>query len=184
MQYIDDVVEYFNYLCTQHPLLLHADTVGQRVFEVRDLDDAFGALRTGAKEKDYLVRLVLPTMELRAQGNNALKAYQWGLMVMKYHGRRDTTDGSVLDAIAASEKVADEMLERIVSDSRNGYALFGNSIDSAEDLKATGEVLLRLLDTSYSGVFVLFEFTTFRKMISTSTADCDAVAWLDDGLTT
>ena len=65
MNYLDDIISYFKYLCTQHVLLLHSDNVGSRVFEVRDLDAAFGALRTGVKEKDFLVRFILPTISLR-----------------------------------------------------------------------------------------------------------------------
>ena len=38
VNYIDEVISYFRYLCIQHPLLLHGDIVGSRVFEVRDLD--------------------------------------------------------------------------------------------------------------------------------------------------
>jgi len=183
MQYLDDVVDYFRYLCTQHPDLLHSDTVGQRVFEVRDLDEAFGALRSGAKEKACLVRLILPTMDLRSESNNARLAYQLGLLVAKYHGRREVLDADTIEAIAASEKIAGEILERVVSDSRNGHSLFGSSVDQASDLKATGEVLLRLMDGTYSGVLFMFEFTTFRKIYSQVTVDCDGITWLDGGLT-
>ena len=91
MQYIDDAIDYFKYLCEQHPALLHDDDSGGRVFDVRDLDNAFGGLRTGMKEKSFAVHLVLPTMDYRHEvGNNARKAYQFGLLVAKYHGRRDT----------------------------------------------------------------------------------------------
>lgn len=180
MFYLDDIVAYFRYLCEQHPLLLHADTVGARVFEVRDLDNAFGALRTGMKEKDFAVRLVLPSIEYHSEANNARKHYQLGLLVAKYHGRRETTDTDVIDAMTESERVADEFLERIVSDSRNGYPLFRSSVDQVDDLKPTMEVLPALFDGSYSGVLLLFEFSLWRKIISTA---CDPVLWGDDGLT-
>lgn len=184
MHYIDDAIDYFKNLCVQHPQLLHDDDAGGRVFDVRDLDGAFGALRTGMKEKSYSVRLVLPTMEYRHEvGNNARKAYQMGLMVAKYHGRRDMLDSDVIGAIADAEKVADEFLERMISDSRNGYDLFRYSIDQIDNLKPTAEVVLNLFDGSYSGVFVMFEFWVWRKTNSVSTGDCDAVAWEDGGLT-
>lgn len=180
MNYLDDVVAYFKYLCEQHPDLLHDDATGSRVFEVRDLDGAFGALRTGMKEKDFAVRLVLPSMEYHTEANNARKAYQFGLLVAKYHGRREMTDTDVIGAIAAAERVGDDFLERIVSDSRNGYDLFRSSVDQVADLKATTEVVTPLFDGSYSGVLLMFEFTVFRKIISTA---CSPVAWADGGLT-
>jgi hypothetical protein len=180
MFHLDDIVSYFKYLCEQHPLLLHADTAGARVFEVRDLDNAFGALRTGVKEKDFLVRLVLPTVEYRTEANNARKHYQLGLLVAKYHGRREVTDTDTIDAIAAAERVADDMLERVVSDSRNGYPLFRSSVDQVSDLKPTLEFVPALFDGSYSGVLLLFEFAPARKIIST---ECNPVAWVDEGLT-
>lgn len=184
MKYIDDAIDYFRYLCEQHPDLLHDDESGGRVFDVRDLDSAFGALRTGMKEKAYAVRLVLPTMDYRHEvGNNARKVYQFGLLVAKYHGRREALDGDVIAAISDSEKVVDEILERMVSDSRNGYELFRYSIDQIDNMKPTAEVMLNLFDGSYSGVFVMFEFAVWRKISSTSSVDCEAVGWIDGGLT-
>lgn len=181
MVFLADIVEYFSYLSTQHPALLHTDTAGARVFEIRDLDNAFGALRTGMKEKDYAVRLVLPSAEYRSEANNARKIYQFGLLVAKYHGRRDMTDADVIEAISAAERVAEDFLERIVSDSRNGLPLFGSSVDQVDNLKATLEVVSALFDGSYSGVLLLFELSPMRKIISTA---CDPVAWEDGGLST
>lgn len=184
MQWIDNAIDYFRYLCEQHPDLLHDEAVGLRVFEVRDLEEAFGALRTGIKPKAFAVRLVLPSMSYRGEGNNARKKYQFGLLVAKSHGKRDTLDADVIAAIAAAEKITDEILERMVSDSRNGYALFLYSIDQTDNLAATGEVVLNVFDGTYSGILTMFEFEVFRKMVSTSSDGCDAVGWLDGGLTT
>jgi hypothetical protein len=180
MVFLDDIVAYFTYLSAQHPDLLHADTAGERVFEVRDLDNAFGALRTGIKEKDFAVRLVLPTAEFHTEANNTRKVYQIGLLVAKYHGRRDVTDSGVIEAISDAERVAEDFLERIVSDSRNGLPLLGHSVDQVENLKATLEMLPSLFDGSYSGVLLMFELAPWRKVISTA---CDPVAWEDGGLT-
>lgn len=180
MNYLDDIIAYFKYLCTQHPLLLHSDTVGSRVFEVRDLDAAFGALRTGAKEKDFLVRFVLPTITIRRYDNNAWKVYQCGLVVLKYHGKRDVEDQDTIDAIAAAEQVADDFLGRMVSDSRNGYGLFGHSLDNPDNLEASQEVLTFQLDSTYSGVLLMFNLPIFRVLNSTA---CSPAAWIDDGLT-
>jgi hypothetical protein len=180
MAHLTDLVNYFRYLCTQHPLLLHTDAAGHRVFEVRDLEAAFSAIRTGIKEKDFAVRLLLPTVEYRSEANNMRKQYQLGLLVAKYHGRRETTDADVIEAITDAERVAEDFLERIVSDSRNGYWLFAYSVDQVDNMKPTLEVLPALFDGSYSGVLLLFEMAPWRKIISTA---CDPVAWVDGGLT-
>lgn len=180
MQFINDAIDYFHYLCTQHPLLAHADTVGSRVFEVRDLEDAFGALRTGMKEKTYAVRLVLPSVKYRTEANGARKSYQFGLLVAKYHGRRETADSDVTDAMADSERVAEDFLERMVSDSRNGHPLFGYSADQVDNMEVTAEFLPMLFDGSYSGIMMLFQFEPYRKINSQA---CDPIAWVDGGLT-
>ena len=184
MNFIKEVIDYFRYLSTQHPLLLHDDAAGSRVFEVRDLENTFGALRSGAKEKDFLVRFVLPTLTMKRYDNNAWKVYQTGLLVLKHHGKREIEDADVIAAMKAAEQVADEFVERMVSDSRNGYALFGNALDNVDNLHLTGEFVTFQLDSTYSGVLIMFDLPVFRKMISTDTADCDAVAWADGGLTT
>ena len=183
MNYIEEIIDYFRYLCTKHPLLLHDDASGSRVFEVRDLEAAFGAMRTGVKEKDFLVRFILPTMSLRDYDNNAWKVYQAGLVVLKYHGKRETEDADVIAALKAAEKVADEFTERMICDSRAGYGLFGRSLDKVQNLNVTSEFLTFSLDSTYSGVLVMFDLPTFRKISSTDTVHCDAVAWLDGGLT-
>jgi len=184
VNFIKEVIDYFRYLSTQHPLLLHDDAAGSRVFEVRDLENTFGALRSGAKEKDFLVRFVLPTLTMKRYDNNAWKVYQTGLLVLKYHGKRDIEDADVITAMKAAEQVADEFVERMVSDSRNGYALFGNALDNVDNLHLTGEFVTFQLDSTYSGVLIMFDLPVFRKIISTDTVDCDAVAWADGGLTT
>lgn len=181
MNFIEEVIAYFRYLSIQHPLLLHADTVGSRVFEVRDLDNAFGALRTGAKEKDFLVRFVLPTMTMRRYDNNAWKVYQAGLLVLRHHGKREIEDADVIAAMSAAEQVADDFVSRMVSDSRNGYELFGGSVDNVDNLHVQAEFVTFQLDSTYSGVLVMFDLPVFRTLSSTL---CDATAWLDDGLTT
>lgn len=180
MNYIEEIIAYFKYLCEQHPLLLHTDTVGERVFEVRDLDNAFGALRTGAKEKNFLVRFVLPTITERRYDNNAWKVYQAGLLVLKYHGKRETVDNDIIEALDAAEQVSDDFIARIVSDSRNGYELFGSALDNVDNLHVQAEFLTFQLDGTYSGILAMFDLPVFRTLSSTL---CDAVVWEDGGLT-
>jgi hypothetical protein len=182
-QYLADIVAYFKYLCTQHPLLLHTDATGDRIFEVRDLEDAFGSLRSTARAKSYVVRFVFPTMGLTRDHDGARKSYELGLLILKWHGKKESEDADVVAAMSAAETVADDIIERIVTDSRQGYGLFEYGIDNPDNLNLQGEFIQRSLDGSYSGVLYMFRFDTPRKLSSLSATDCAAVEWLDGGVT-
>lgn len=177
MLYIADVVQYFQYLCEQHPELLHADEAGQRVFEVRQLEEAERDPRTGIKEKDFLVRLVLPTTELSDQTGNAVKTYEVGLLIAKYHGAREADPADWIAAMSAAERIGDEFVTRMVADSRAGNPLFFGRADMVGGLGVTSEFLMQVGDTSYSGVLLIFRMSTFRCL------DPDDTDWVDDALT-
>lgn len=178
MQYLSNLVTYFRYLCEQHPQLLHAETSGQRVFEVRAYEEAFGDFRTAAAEKGYAVRLILPTFAYQGDGNQAAKRYQVGLLVARYYSRREDSKTEVVAAMSDAETVGDAFLARIVADSRNGHPLFHYTADDAGALQVTGDFLDFQGDGAYAGVLYLFEFSTFRGL----DAAC-GVVWADGGLT-
>ena len=162
MLFLDDLVDYFRGLCEAHPDLLHDEASGSRVFEVRNLEDAFSDIRTGSKEKGYIVRMALPTMTLRDQSDNGIKGYQIGLLFAKWHGTRDATKTNIIGAMADAERVADSFITQIVMDSRNGHPLFYGQADRAGNLSLQGDMMMNLGDGSYSGVFYLIEFGVFR----------------------
>lgn len=174
---IDTIADYFKYLCTQHPALQHSDAAGQQVFEVLPLEESFSALRSAIKPKDYLVRLLLPTFAYTNDGNNALKKYEVGLMVVKYHGARTDTD--ILAVLAAAETVADNLIARYLHDSRNGYAAFQYLNNTPRDIDAQGEVLHKVIDGAYSGVQIIFSLTVTRK----TALSCQTIVWPDNGTT-
>lgn len=176
---IADIVSYFRYLCEQHPLLLHSDAVGQRVYEVRGLEEAFASIRTTAKPKDYLVRFLMPTMVLNAgaDADHTRKDYQVGLLVLYYHSGREEGGNEVVEAVNASEQVADQMIARLLSDSRDGYAPFQYLNSTPQALDLSGEVVLRVLDGAYSGVLYLFSLKTTRNV----RPECQPASWVDGG---
>lgn len=178
MLYLSDVVAYFRYLCEQHPSLLHTETTGERVFEVLPLEEAFSALRAGAKEKDYLVRLLLPQISLSNQGENAAKGYEVSLLVLRYHGTREATKSGIVAALSNAEQVADNFFQRMVLDSRAGHPLFLGRADQASGLNMSGECVMNVMDGAYSGVLYSFFIATFRCL----TGDFD-VPWEDGGAT-
>lgn len=161
-QYLSDAVSYFKTLCELHPDLLHSETSGQRVFEVVAYEEAFGDFRTGAKEKSYFVRFILPSMRFDASGNNARKMYQAGLMVGKYYSTREDDKTAKVTAWSDAERVADDFIARMVDDSRNGNALFFNTIDNPANLNLQGDFLDVQGDGSWAAVLYMFDFGTFR----------------------
>lgn len=178
--YLTDFVEYFAYLCTQHPDLLHQEATGERVFEVVAYEDAFSDFRTAAQEKAFFVRLILPTMRFERQGANARKVYQAGLMVGRYYSRREDLKAEMVEAWSDAERVADDFVARMVADSANGYALFGGTADSIDRLNLTGDFLDVQGDGSWAAVLYMFDVGTFRCVDPNG---AEYAEWEDGGLT-
>lgn len=178
MKYIKDFADYIEYLCQQHPLLLHNNTT-RRIFEVSTYDEAFGDFKTSAPEKNYFARLILPTMSISQDMDNAWKTYQFGLMVGKFYSNREDGKAGQMTAFKDSEKVADELIARMVMDSRNGHPLFGGTIDNPDNLNLQGDFFAFSGDGAYASTLYLFEFSTHR-FIDT---DCQTIVWGDGGLT-
>ncbi len=177
-KYITDVVDYFKNLCVQHPLLAHSETTGSRIFEVVAYDEAFGDFKTGAKEKSYFVRFILPTMKWENKDNNAHKRYQCGFIVGKYYSTKEDLKTVKVTAWAEAERSADDFVARMVYDSREGHALFNSTIDLVENAQLQGDFMDVQGDGSYAAVMYLFEFGTFRCIEPTG-SDFVAAGWLD-----
>lgn len=161
-KYLSDIVSYFQNLCVQHPDLAHAETTGDRVFEVVAYEDAFSDFRTAGQEKSYFVRLLLPTMTFKPEGNNARKMYQCGLMVGRYYSTREDQKAEMTAAWSASERIADDFMARIAMDSRAGHALFNHTVDSVDSLDMNADFLPAQGDGSFAAVLYTFTFGVFR----------------------
>jgi len=176
--YLSAYADYFRYLCTQHPEVLHSELSGHRAFEVKPMEEAFSDIRTGANTKGVIVHLMLPAITYGAdQGGNARKVYEFGLLVAKYHGSRESSKKTILDAMSAAERIADELVARMVGDSRAGVGLFSYGLDNPDNLALSGEFVTLEGDASYSGVVYTFKVPAWRCL------DVADVAWLDAGTT-
>lgn len=162
MNYLAEVVAYFKTLCMQHPTLLHLDTVGSRVFEVVAYDEAFSDFRTASEEKQYFVRLLLPTISLSNQNNNARKVYQLGLMVAKYYSRREDAQTEKVVAMSAAEHVADDLIAYVMEDARGNTGPFAYMLNHVEELGLTGDFLDTIGDGSYAGVLYMLDLPVWR----------------------
>ena len=177
--YLSDFVAYFENLCVQHPDLQHDEATGERVFEVVAYEEAFGDFKTAGQEKTFFVRFILPTMQFRDQGDNARKVYQMGLMVGRYYSRREDGRTEMVEAWSDAERVADDFIARMVTDSRNGYALFSNSVDKVGNMNIAGDFWEAQGDGSFCAVLYMFEVGNYRCIEGD-----DVVDWADGGLTT
>ena len=175
---LESIVAYFRYLCAQHPDLQHSEEAGQRIFEVKNIEEAFGDFRGGGQEKTYFVRFILPTMRMERWGDNARKIYQCGLMVGCYHSRKEAISDALTSAQSQAERVADDFIARMVADSRKKYPLFaGGTADNVDALNLQGDFHNSQGDGSYGAVLYLFDIGVFRCLTSQTTG----AAWLDQG---
>lgn len=176
--YLNDVVNYFKGLAENHPELLHNEASGSRVYEVIAYEEAFGDFRTAASEKGYFMRFILPTLKWDGHQNNAHKKYQIGLMVGKWYSTREDVKTVKIDCWSDSEKVLDDIIARMVYDSREGHAVFNHSADSVDALDLSGDYMDHQGDGSYAAVMYLFNIGAFR-CIDSEGSEFQAVGWLD-----
>lgn len=176
MIFIDTYRKYFEWQAENHPALLHSDT--RRVFQMVGIEEAMGDFRTGAKEKDFILRGINYYYTIGDDGGHETRKYATGgFIVAKYFSNRNDLKG-MNDALAASEQVMDEIIEKIIADSKNGHPLWGYSLNSRQQFAV--QDALYVGDGCYAGRRCIFPFNNFWRNCITH---ADAPAWLDDGVT-
>jgi hypothetical protein len=172
-----EYVNYFKYLCTQHPLIQHAEAQHQDAFAVIDIEE-LGEFRTKIKTKDLVFRLINYTNRV---GQNSTgqeyKQLQGGFMILDYFSiRKEGADG-LQAALDRSEGVADQFIERMILDSREGITLFSHSLDSQQNFTIETAIGVSS-DGSYAGWLILFDFDYFFTVCADNRA-----GWLDGAVT-
>lgn len=162
-------IDYGRELAEKHTAILHADAQNRKAFQVIDVEEAFGDIKslTG----DVAVRWFIPTYNIPDPGGSPQKIYQAGFLILAKHSRGNTD--AYIDAIVKAEQIADQFLTRIRHDSQEDSLLFLGGQDSLEDMSITGIPMKGGLDTSYSGWVV-----TLRVM-SPFEQDCIGSNWSD-----
>lgn len=170
--------KYFRHQCVNHPDLLHADAAGSRVFQLIDVEEALGDFRSGAKEKGYIFRLVNYTYQVGDNGNHeTLKEVQGGFLVAKHFSSRKTGTTDYYTAVQNSERITDDIIEKMFADSRNGHPLWHSSLDSRQQITVQPQTLNT---DSYTGWLVIFRWWyPFRDCITSE----EAPDWGDGGKT-
>ena len=167
---------YLSYLAANHPDLRHSEQDGGRVFAMMNIEEATSDLRGAATEKGFIMRGFHYTYRAAHDGDGR-KSIQGGFMVAKSFSSRSEGRSSFFAAMDSSEQVIDELIERMVSDSRAGHPLFLHSLDSDQTFivrprPAVGD--------NYAGWFCTFDFYNHFRVCLTDQA---APGWLDGGQT-
>lgn len=167
---------YLQHQAENHPDLLHSDTDGQRVFAMMNIEEAVSDLRGAASEKGYMMRGFHYTYSVSDDGDGR-KFLQGGFMIAKSFSARSAGSSSFFTAMDDSERVLDEIIEKMVSDSRAGHPLFLHSLDSAQSINVRPRPYV---GDSYAGWFCTFDFFNYFRVCITDDA---APAWADGGQT-
>ena len=165
---------YFRHQATAHPLLLHTDA--QPVYEMIGIDEDYGDLRSKANPNGYAMRAIEFSYQAGQDGSGILrKVIRGAFMVAKIYSPRNDSSADYITAMNAAQTIVDNIIEKMIRDSRNGHPLFGYSIDSTQDFQVAPT--LRPGDGAYAGWECVF---TIRPLFPQA---CDTVGWTDSGLT-
>jgi hypothetical protein len=164
---------YFKYLCTIHPDLLHEDVEGKSVFALATLEEALGNTRSINVEKGILFSLLEPTMRLTDnEGEQPRQTIEAGFIIAKCCNTRSVGSQDYLNAIDVCERIALDYATKIVADSQAGHPLFSYSINTLEELKWTASLVNNIGDGSYAGLLCLFEYnTSFNNCLDAHTSE-------------
>lgn len=172
----DTYRKYFEHQATAHPDLQHG--TGGNVFATINVEEALGDFRAGAKEKGFIFRLINYFFSIGDNGaHETRKEINGGFIIAHYHSPRTGGVEQIYEALRKSEKVGDEIIEKMITDSRNGHPLFGRSFDSNQDVTAQP---VTSVGDNYSGYRYIFKFSNHWRNCITA---AEAPAWTDGGTT-
>ena len=179
----DTYRKYFLHQAIHHPDLAHQPD-RDRVFEIIDVEEALGDLRTSAKEKDFIMRLLMYTYELNDNYTEDINKYMHGgFIIAKHHSHRKDGKNGFYEAMRLSEKVVDEIIDKMIGDSRNGHPLFYYSLNTAQNIQVAP--LRHAGDIGFSGWLCTFRIASwFPHCLAKGITDAEHVpAWTDGGIT-
>lgn len=180
MTFEDLYIKYFRHQAVNHPDLLHQEQEGSRVFDVVDIEEGMlTGIRSGLLPGQYAMRLFHYTYRINRPGAELLKFIQGGFLLAKSFSPRNSSDDEYQTALQDAERVTDEIIEKMISDSLNGHPLFYRSLDSDQDINVV-TAPRPTIDGSYAGKICTF---TFAQHWINCIDSLDAPDWLDGGIT-
>lgn len=164
--------QYFEHQAVHHPLLQHREEAP--IFGVIDIEAAFGDFRSSVKEKEFFMRLIQYTYRVGDEGGHEVQKYlQGGFIIGKYYSEKKGGVVAKQAAREASEAVVDQLIVKMLADSKAGHPLFNYSLNSRQNISVQpfeGK-------TSYVGWLCTFSFSVYLPVCE------DNTAWTDGGLT-
>lgn len=168
---------YWLHQAENHPELQHTEE--SKVFEMISIEEAFGDFRMGAKEKSFILRPIFYTYRvgINTQDGQSLKQAQGGYIIAHYYDPRGGGSQAMLDALDKAERVNDQLMEKIIADSRAGHPLWNRSLDSNQNFNSQPVLLTSGL--CYVGYRTVFNFHNAIPLCYPA----EQAEWDDDGLT-
>lgn len=176
MKTIQLYYDYFRHQARTHVDLLHQEAEGQEVFGIIDIEQALGDFRTDIQPKGYMMRLINYTYSIGQRTHEATKELQGGFVIAKqYDPRGDRTLYHA--AMSAAEQVTDDIIGKMILDSRAGHPLFDHYFDDKQDIRVSP--VLATGDGAYCGWMCIFRTPQFFANCFNPNAD----RWTDGGQT-
>lgn len=123
-----------------------------------------------------MMRLINYTYMPSQRTHQATKELQGGFIIAKHFNPRGDHQ-EYLDAMIAAERVMDDIISKMILDSKEGHPLFDNYLDANQDINITP--VLDTGDGTYCGWMCIFRTEQFFANCSTPQPD----RWLDGGTT-
>jgi hypothetical protein len=139
-----------------------------------------GDLRSVAKAKSFIFRLINYTYQIadpQIKGD-VQKHINGGFIIAHHHSARKDGASGFYEAMLKSEKIVDEIIEKMIHDSNTGHPLFNYSLNTPSGVHVQPKIAMG--DSGYSGWLCTFHIANFWRNCITS---LDAPAWGDGGQT-
>lgn len=171
---IEDYRKYFEHQYNSHPAL-NAGAADSSGFQVVSIEEALGEFRSGVKSDQTFMRLVNYSYVVNDNSHEAQKMCQGVFLILKNFSSRAEKSDKYFQAMNDTNIIVDDIISKMMNDSRVGHTLFYNSLNRAEGFSVTPR---EYYGDGCCGWIVSFRFNNFFN-------DCpdNAPAWTDGGVT-
>lgn len=165
-------IDYFEYLCSIHPQLMHSEE--NKVFSVISIEEAFAQFENPGTGRKVFFRLIDLSWRLGNDGGFNYYDCEGGFQLIVFFDKRNEGSSAQLAARSTAEKYATDFATHMMGDSRNGHPLFSSSIDELKDMGWNATPLLNTGDGSYDGLNCTFHF---KKQLNAELACHSETQW-------
>lgn len=170
--------KYFEHQYNSHPDMGGAAADVRGGFQVVSLEEALGEFRSDLARDQIIMRISNYSYTVNDNtADDAQKMCQAAILILQGHSSRSEDPADYYRAMERTEKVTDELIEKMIADSRNGHPLFNYSINTVANVNVSPR---ENYGDGKCGWLLVFRFNNhFRNCVQSE----DAPAWTDGGLT-